>query len=118
DMKHLLDIKPSSGVYIYSSSEAFTEEQEFDFQRLYRWLEHFNFRIYGFEVVVVEGKKLRPRFIRGYHASGHASKSDLRWVIETVDPDVIIPVHTENPAWFVENFENVKVLKNCKSYEV
>jgi ribonuclease J len=117
DMKHLLDIKPSSGAYIYSSSEAFTEEQVFDFQRLHRWLEHFNFRIYGFEVVV-EGKKLKPRFVKGYHASGHASKSDLRWVIEAVDPDVVIPVHTENPEWFIENFENVVVLRDGENLEV
>ncbi len=116
DMKHLLDIKPSGGAYIYSSSEAFTEEQVFDFLRLHKWLDHFNLRVYGFEMV--EGGELRPKFTRGYHASGHASKSDLRWVIETVDPDVIIPVHTENPAWFEENFENVMVLKDEESVEI
>ncbi len=117
DIKHLLDIKPNGGSYIYSSSEAFTEEQKFDFLRLYNWLEYFNFRIYGFEMVL-EGGKLVPSFIKGYHASGHASKSDLKWVIETINPDVIIPVHTENPSWFVENFENVVVLRDGRSYVV
>ncbi|RUM33142.1 MAG: ribonuclease J [Archaeoglobus sp.] len=117
DMKHLLDIKPNGGSYIYSSSEAFSEEQEFDFQRLYNWLQEFGLRIYGFEMVL-EGGKFVPSFIRGYHASGHASKSDLRWIIEQVDPDVIIPVHTENPEWFVENFENVVVLGDGENLEV
>jgi mRNA degradation ribonuclease J1/J2 len=28
-------------------------------------------------------------------------------MIETVDPDVVIPVHTDNPGWFEEEFENV-----------
>lgn len=116
DMKHLLDIKPEGGAYVYSSSEAFSEEQEFDFLRLYNWLRTFNFRVYGFEMAE-EGGRLKPEFVKGYHASGHASKGDLRWIIESIDPDVIIPVHTENPAWFVENFENVKVLKDGESIE-
>jgi ribonuclease J len=117
DMKHLLDIKPEKGVYVYSSTEAFTEEQEFDFQRLYNWLREFGFRIYGFEMVLDEGK-LKPKFIKGYHASGHASPDHLRWMIEQIDPDVIVPVHTENQGWFVESFENVKMLKDGQSVDV
>ena len=117
DMKHLLDIKPEGGAYVYSSSEAFSEEQEFDFSRLYNWLRTFNFRIYGFEMVE-EGGRLKPRFEKGYHASGHASKEDLRWIIEQIDPKIIIPVHTENPEWFAENFEGVRVLKDGESVEV
>jgi len=42
----------------------------------------------------------------------------VNWVIEQIDPDVIIPVHTENPSWFVENFENVVVLRDGGSYVV
>ena len=117
DMKHLLDIKPEGGSYIYSSSEAHSEEQEFDFLRLYNWLETFNFRVYGFEMVF-EGERPEPRFVKGYHASGHASKDDLRRIIEQIDPDTIIPVHTENPGWFAENFDGVVVLKNGDSVEV
>ena len=114
DLKHLLDIKPEGGAYIYSSSEAFTEEQEFDFLRLHNWLKHFGFEIYGFEMGF-DGRRPRPRFIRGYHASGHASKSDLEKVIQEIDPDVIIPVHTANPSWFLENFEGVVVLRDGES---
>lgn len=115
DMKHLLDIKPVGGVYIYSSSEAVSEEQEFDFLRLYNWLKLFKFRVYGFEMVF--GEKPEPRFVKGYHASGHASRDDLRWIIEEIDPDIIIPVHTENPEWFYENFEGVSLLRNGDSVE-
>ena len=109
DIKHLLDIKPQNGTYIYSSSEAFEEESEFDFIRLNNWLKHFGFQVYGFEIVEKKGKFV-PEFRKGFHASGHASKSDLIWAIETIDPDYIIPVHTENPDWFKENFDNVKLL--------
>ncbi len=117
DMKHLLDIKPEGGVYVYSASEAFSEEKEFDFLRLYKWLETFNFRVYGFEMVF-ESERPEPRFVKGYHASGHVSKDDLRWIIEEIDPDTIIPAHTENPEWFAENFDGVAVLKNGDSVEV
>ena len=117
DLKHLLDIKPEGGAYVYSSSEAHSEEQEFDFLRLYKWLETFNFRVYGFEMVF-GGERPEPRFVKGYHASGHASKDDLRWIIEEIDPDKIIPVHTENPEWFAENFNGAVLLKNGDSLKV
>ena len=32
------------------------------------------------------------------HASGHVSKDDLVQFIEMVDPDIVIPVHTESPG--------------------
>ncbi len=117
DMKHLLDIKPESGIYIYSSSEAFSEEQEFDFLRLYNWLKTFNFRVYGFEIIFESGRS-ELRFEKGFHASGHASKEDLEWIIEEIDPDKIIPVHTENPGWFAENFDGVVILRNGEKLEV
>lgn len=34
------------------------------------------------------------------HTSGHADAATLERLIETVKPDEIIPVHTENPEWF------------------
>jgi len=109
EIKHLLDIKPQKGTYIYSSSEAFEEESEFDFIRLRNWLKHFGFHVYGFEIINERGL-VKPEFSKGFHASGHASKSDLRWAIETIDPEYIIPVHTEKPSWFKENFNNVILL--------
>ena len=115
DIKHLLDIKPEHGTYIYSSSEAFQEESEFDFIRLNNWLKHLGFDIYGFGIKETEGK-LRPEFTKGLHASGHASKSDLQWAIDTIDPDYVIPVHTENPAWFKDNYDNAVLLKEGERF--
>ncbi|MFX1376200.1 MAG: MBL fold metallo-hydrolase [Promethearchaeota archaeon] len=117
DMNNLLDIKPNSGTYIYSSSEAFEEESEFDFVRLNHWLKHFKFKIYGFEVID-EGTREKPIFTKGFHASGHASKKDLRWAIEIINPDIIIPVHTDNPEWFSENFDNAVLLEDGQIYEI
>ncbi|MFX0186098.1 MAG: MBL fold metallo-hydrolase [Candidatus Hodarchaeota archaeon] len=115
DMKHLLDIKPEYGTYVYSSSEAFEEESEYDFIRLSKWIEAFNFKIYGYEILEQEGRE-KPNFIKGYHASGHVSQNEIRWAIETIDPDVIIPVHTDNPVWFRDNFDKAILLKDGQTY--
>lgn len=107
DIKHLLDIKPNGGDYIYSSSEAFEEEQKFDFLRLGEWLKLFNFSTHGFRIE--EGEVL---FEKGFHASGHISKEDIVRIVEEVDPDYLIPVHTRNPGWFAETFDNTFLI-NC-----
>ena len=117
DIKNLLDIKHHKGTYIYSSSEAFEEESEFDFVRLNNWLKFFEFEIVGFEVLE-ENSIVKPRFTQGYHASGHASKADLTRAIETIDPDILIPVHTNNPEWFRENFEKTVLLDANDTYNV
>ncbi|TFG29004.1 MAG: MBL fold metallo-hydrolase [Promethearchaeota archaeon] len=117
DMKHLLDIKPIGGTYVYSSSEAFEEESEYDFLRLTKWIETFGLKIYGYKIKEQDGRE-KPEFVKGYHASGHVSQNDIIWAIETIDPDIIIPVHTENPEWFSENFDNALILQDGQSYEI
>jgi ribonuclease J len=100
DLKHLLDIKPEAGSYIYSSSEAFSEEQTFDFQRLSQWLSYFKLKSVGFHM-----EDDKPVFEKGFHASGHLSQNDLVKVIDEIDPDKLIPVHTSDKNWFSSNFE-------------
>ena len=117
DIKNLLDIKPKGGTYIYSSSEAFEEESEFDYLRLYNWLKFFKLKIIGFDIVE-ETTRTKPQFMKGYHASGHVSKSDLIKTIETIDPDILIPVHTDYPQWFSKNFDNAVLLKDNETYTV
>jgi ribonuclease J len=38
------------------------------------------------------------------HASGHLSQNDLVKVIEEINPDKIIPIHTQHPEWFKTTF--------------
>ena len=95
DMGNLLDIKPKGGRYIYSSSEAHSEDQVFDFVRLHRWISRFGMEVSGFHE-----KKGNVTFESGYHASGHASADDLVDVVETIDPELVIPVHTFRPEFF------------------
>jgi ribonuclease J len=97
DMGNLLDIRPKGGRYIYSSSEAHSEDQVFDFVRLHRWISRFGMEVRGFQE-----KKGNITFEPGYHASGHASADDLEKVVEAIDPGLVIPVHTFRPEFFQE----------------
>lgn len=114
DMKHLLDIKPDGGVYIYSSCEPFNEEMEIDFKRLWEWLVTFNLVPKGIAKNATTGDvDIEP----GLHASGHASPKDLEWIISQINPKVILPVHTENKQWFADNFDGVIKLNDGGRYE-
>jgi len=117
DMNHLLDIKPPGGRYLYSSCEPFNEEMEIDFRRLREWLGFFGIEPCGFTMEKDERGDVVPVMDRHYHASGHASGNDVAWAIDEIDPDVIIPVHTEHPEWFTENFDGVLVPEEGKRYD-
>jgi ribonuclease J len=118
DMNHLLDIRPAGGRYLYSSCEPFNEEMEIDFRRLQEWLRFFGIEPCGFSMEKNESGDLVPVMDRRYHASGHASGTDVAWAIDEIDPGVIIPVHTEHPEWFQENFDGVLVPEEGKRYEL
>jgi len=95
DMGNLLDIKHKGGTYVYSSSEAFSEEQVIDFRRLANWLSLFDLRVKGFEMTGPEAGHL-PVFQKGYHASGHVCTEDLLRIIDEISPKRVMPVHTED----------------------
>jgi len=91
DITNLIDLEPEGGTYIYSSSEAHSEEQEIDAQRLTNWLDHFGLRKVG----GLPGAEQGP-----YHASGHIDGPALQGLIEEIGAERILPVHTEHPEWF------------------
>ncbi len=47
DVNDLIDIEPAGGVYICSSSEAYSQEQQMHFRRLRKWLKHLDMRFVG-----------------------------------------------------------------------
>jgi ribonuclease J len=95
DIGNLVDIDPAGGTYIYSASEAYTEEQAIDQQRLINWLEHFGMRRFG----GLPGEATGP-----FHASGHADGPTLESVISEIAPRRILPVHTEDASWFADRW--------------
>jgi ribonuclease J len=92
DINELVDIDPSPNVaYIHSASEPHSEEQVIDEQRLNNWLDYFHIRKYH------------------YHASGHASGTDIRRLVEQVKPKLLMPIHTEHEDLFKQFHDNVKM---------
>jgi len=85
DFKELVDIRPEPGsVFVLSMSEPFNEEQEFEFERLRNWLDHFGLPMYH------------------VHCSGHIMPSELKQTIERVRPKRLFPIHTEHPGLYAK----------------
>jgi ribonuclease J len=85
DFKELVDIRPDAGsVFVLSTSEPFNEEQEFEFERLRNWLDHFGLPMYH------------------VHCSGHIMPSELKASIEQVHPKRLFPIHTEYPGLYAK----------------
>jgi ribonuclease J len=101
DIASLIDIEPSGGTYIYSASEAYDEEQHFDHVRLSNWLDFFHLTKVGGLPNAEKGP---------FHASGHIDGPGMEWVIETVNPKKILPVHTQKLGWFEKRWPE-KVVK-------
>ena len=73
------------------------------------WLDFFKIDLIGFKIVE-DGGILAPKFEKGYHASGHASSSELIKIIEEINPDMVIPIHTENGKFFQDNLNHKVVI--------
>lgn len=107
DINELIEIDPDPGaVYIYSSSEAFDEEQRFDLKRLTNWLKLFQMQPVG--VPNPETGKVSEKE-KGLHASGHITGPDLLKLIDKINPQIVIPVHTENHEFFRKNIHSSKL---------
>ncbi len=91
----LLDIPGiAGGIHIYSTSEPHSEEQEWDLDRLRRWLDFFGIEMEG-------DPRADPN--DPLHASGHASGPELIDIIHALEPKEVIPVHTQNWQFFADN---------------
>lgn len=112
DLEYLLERRPG-GVYIYSNSKAYDEEQKVDLARLWNWIEHFGMRPVGLRRDSRTGEvDVEP----GYHASGHASGPELLWLVREVRPRVLIPIHTERPQRWQEELEGTGIRVAIPSY--
>lgn len=96
DINELIDINPRGGTYVYSSSEAYNEEQQMDLRRLRHWLTHFDMQMRGDPEAGVG---------EGLHSSGHASGPELITMVKEISPRIVVPVHTEDPGYFVRHLE-------------
>jgi ribonuclease J len=91
ELKELIDIKPEAGsTYIRSVCEPFDLEMELDLKKVENWLTHFGLFPYT-----------------QIHASGHLNYDEIRDVVESIQPNVLIPVHTQHPEVFQTLHDNV-----------
>ncbi|MDK2884967.1 ribonuclease J [Pseudothermotoga sp.] len=103
DIPNILDLNEDvleNCLYIHSTSEAYSEEQQIDFRRFKNWIDRFSIKSFGFGV----DSDGELRFSKQFHASGHVSAEKLSSIINTVSPDLILPVHTLDRSWFVERW--------------
>ena len=85
-----LNPKPRT-LCILSTCEPFNEEADFDFERWKNQLSLFGVILYHI------------------HASGHCHPLELQRVISVLEPEVLIPIHTEYPQAFRELFQTESV---------
>ena len=117
DVEHILGEAPG-GAYIYSNSKAYDEEQKVDLVRLWNWIRHFGMEPVGLEVVVRDrtGRVAEVDVVPGYHASGHANGPELLQLVKTALPKVLIPIHTEQPGWWVEELAGTGIQVKMPAY--
>lgn len=100
-IQELIDIRPSSGIYLHSSSEPFNEEGEIDEARMSNWMNRFGLvRLHA-------------------HCSGHAPASDLNHIINQISPKLLIPIHTEHPELFAAfHSGQVRLAEQAKPFPI
>lgn len=82
EINQLIDIQPKNAIWIKSICEPFSDEMLIDEERKNNWLNHFDIKKFS------------------AHASGHASGEEIKSMINRINPEFLIPVHTEHPELF------------------
>ncbi len=94
DLNDLPDLEGiTGGVYLFSNSRAYDDEQAADLDRLRNWV-----RWLGLDLIGDPDDKQSPCL----HASGHACGEELSEFVRSVHPEILIPIHTEDPDWWKE----------------
>ena len=107
DANELFDLIPLNNdhktLYVCASTEPFNEEMEIDETKFVNWLDFFKVT---YESEIKDGLKIFAR----RHVSGHASRSELKELIEKINPAKIIPIHTTKSNMFEEMFPDKTIL--------
>ena len=57
----------------------------------------------------LEGKGVSYHYI---HTSGHAKLSDLKKLVDAMEPEMVIPIHSFYPDNFKDHFPNVRLIED------
>ncbi|MFX1357448.1 MAG: MBL fold metallo-hydrolase RNA specificity domain-containing protein [Promethearchaeota archaeon] len=80
-----LNQKPDTVLFLNSTTDPFNEEMAMQDERLNSWLQRFGI--------------LKTETI---HSSGHCNVDDLIDLLQKINADYVIPIHTEHPETFKE----------------
>jgi len=121
DANELFDLIPSEGNhdtrYISASTEPFSEEMEIDETKMFQWMNVFNIK-YDTEKDNETTEEYKKVFKRR-HVSGHATKPELKEIINKINPKILIPIHTTNPQKFKEIYQgNIIIPKHAQPIEL
>ena len=92
ELNELIDIKPEKGIYIRSMTEPFSEDMIIEENRVRNWLSHFNLSS-----------------IHQIHASGHAGGPEIEEIIGKIEPERLVPIHTEKHELFKEYISDLGI---------
>jgi len=96
--------KDIPGTYIYGKAEPYSEEEAFTYERLKNWI-----KLCG----------LKMKFA---HTSGHCSPEQLSTILKEICPEILMPIHSENPELFVglidEKATRIKLAKEGERIEI
>jgi ribonuclease J len=94
ELNLLHDLRPPEGsTYLWSRSMPFDEEGTLDETRVLNWLARFGI-----------GKPVQ------LHCSGHMPGKDIRTLVDAAQPEILVPIHTNEPKLFKKFHENVKLM--------
>ena len=94
ELNLLHDLRPPEGsTYLWSRSMPFDEEGTLDEARVLNWLARFGI-----------GKPVQ------LHCSGHMPGKDIQTLVDTAQPDILVPIHTNEPKSFRKFHDNVKLM--------
>ncbi len=96
----LLDIKPEKGtIYVHSGGEPLASLDQENTKILNNWLNMFGIPYYRI------------------HSPGHAGQPDLFRMAKTINPEILLPIHTQIPERFEIVSDRVKILERGILYE-
>ncbi|MBI2140292.1 MBL fold metallo-hydrolase [Candidatus Woesearchaeota archaeon] len=98
-LMELVYIRPENADFIYSMAEHFYEGDDNEEMRqvVENWMAHFKVKFHK------------------AHCSGHASREDLIQMVKTINPQIIIPIHTQHPKEFEKFHSKVLMPENEKT---
>ena len=57
-------------------------------------------------------------FRKNYLCSGHAGESCLEYAIKAINPDILIPIHKQNPEEFKKIHGDVRIVRRGETVKI